>query len=327
MTGPAPRGGPQVVVVTGAGSGLGQVIAERLALAGHIVYAGMRSVASRSADRAATARSFATTHGVALLPLELDVLSDAGCRAAVDQVLSEQGRLDVMVNNAGMLMSGVAEAFTPEQFLTILDTNAVSWLRTARAALPVMRRQGAGTLVYVSSTTAHIVEPFMATYIASKAAGEAFAESMGFEVTQFGIDTVILVPGAFTQGTEHFAHTTGPAEPAVTAQYGDVAASVADIPRRLAAIDIAEQGHAADVDSVGDALIEVLGQPRGSRPHRVVVDAQRKGVEDIDAVRNERQRTFFTALDIDHLLDVPTGPEQHDQATPSSDPDHGDPRA
>ncbi len=215
MTEPGLGGVPQVVVVTGAGSGLGQAIAERLALAGHVVYAGMRGIGSRSADRAAAAQRFATVHGVALLPLELDVLSDTGCRAAVDQVLSEQGRLDVVVNNAGMLMSGVAEAFSPEQFLTILDTNAVSWLRMARAVLPVMRRQGAGTLVYVSSTTAHIVEPFMATYIASKAAGEAFAESIGFEVTPFGIDTVIVVPGAFTQGTEHFAHTTGPAEPAV----------------------------------------------------------------------------------------------------------------
>ncbi len=265
----------------------------------------MRGIESRSADRAANARRFAAAHRVTLLPLELDVLSDTGCRAAVDQVLSEQGRLDVVVNNAGMLMSGVAEAFTPEQFLTILDTNAVSWLRTARAALPVMRRQGAGTLVYVSSTTAHIVEPFMATYIASKAAGEAFAESIGFEVTQFGIDTIIVVPGAFTTGTEHFAHTTGPAEPAVTAQYGDFAASVAQIPERLTAIDIAHQGQPADVASVGDALVEVLGRPVGSRPHRVVVDAQRKGVEDIDAVRTERQRTFFTVLGIDHMLDLP----------------------
>ena len=309
MTESGPRGTALIVVVTGAGSGLGQVIAERLALAGHVVYAGMRGVASRAADRAATARRFALTHGVALLPLELDVLSGAGCRAAVDQVLFERGRLDVVVNNAGMLMSGVAEAFTPEQFLTILDTNAVSWLRTARAVLPVMRRQGAGTLVYVSSTTTHIVEPFMATYIASKSAGEAFAESIGFEVAPFGIDTVIVVPGAFTHGTEHFAHTTGPAELAVTAQYGDLAAEVEpEIPQRLEAIDVAHQGHTADVGSVGDVLVEVLGQPRGSRPRRVFVDAQRKGADDIDAVRTQRQRTFFTALGINHLLEVPDRP-------------------
>jgi len=298
----------QVVVVTGAGSGLGQAVAQKLALAGHIVYAGMRGLASRSAERAATAERFATQHDVTLRPLELDVLSDTGCRAAIDQVLFEQGRLDVLVNNAGMLMSGVAEAFTADQFLTILDTNVVSWLRMNRAVLPVMRRQGAGTLVYISSTTAHIVEPFMATYIASKAAGEAFAESIGFEVTPFGIDTIIVVPGAFTHGTQHFAHTTAPAEPAVVAQYGALAAAVAEIPARLEAIDIAHQGHTADVSSVGDALVDVLRQPRGTRLRRLIVDAQHKGVEDIDAVTTDRQRAFFTALGIDHLIDLPDRP-------------------
>lgn len=297
-----------VIVVTGAGSGLGQAVAERLALAGHIVYAGMRDTGSRSAERAIAADLFATQHEVNLRPLELDVLSDTGCRAAVDQVLFEQGRLDVLVNNAGMLMSGVAEAFDADQFLTILDTNAVSWLRMNRAVLPVMRRQGAGTLVYVSSTTAHIVEPFMATYIASKAAGEAFAESLGFEVTPFGIDTVIMVPGAFTHGTQHFAHTTAPAEPAVVAQYWELAAAAAEIPARLEAIDLDHEGHSADVSSVGDALVDVLRQPRGSRPRRVVVDAQHKGVEDIDAVTTDRQRTFFTTLGIDHLINVPDRP-------------------
>ncbi len=145
-------------------------------------------------------------------------------------------------------------------------------------------------------------------YIASKAAGEAFAESIGLEVTQFGIDTIIMVPGAFTQGTQHFAHTTAPAEPAVVAQYGDLAAAVAEIPARLEAIDIAHQGHTADVSSVGDALVDVLGQPRGSRPRRVIVDAQHKGVEDIEAIRTERQRAFFTALGIDRLIDLPDRP-------------------
>lgn len=309
-------GGPQVVIVTGAGSGIGRAVAEKLALAGHIVYAGMRDLASRSADRAAAARQFGAEHGVTVLPLDLDVLSDTGCRAAVDQVLHEQGRIDVLVNNAGMLMSGVAEAFTPEQFLQILDTNAVSWLRMNRAVLPVMRRAGAGTLFYISSTTAHVVEPFMAAYVASKAAGEAFAESIGFEVTRFGVETVIVVPGAFTAGTEHFSHSNPPAEPAVAAQYGDIAAVVADLPERLAAIDIARQGHGADVDSVGDAVVDTLALPRGSRPRRVVVDAQQKGVEEIVALAAARQREFFGALGIETLIDLPAAPSSTLPATP-----------
>jgi NAD(P)-dependent dehydrogenase (short-subunit alcohol dehydrogenase family) len=315
----AARTDAQIVVVTGAGSGIGRAIVEELALAGHTVYAGMRDLSARSAERVDAVRAFAAEHEVAVHPLELDVLSDTGCRAAVDQVLAEQGRIDVVVNNAGMLMAGVGEAFTPGQFLRILDTNAVSWLRVDRAVLPVMRRQGAGTLVYVSSTTAHLVEPFMATYVASKAAGEALAESIGFEVTRFGIDTVILVPGAFTQGTEHFLHESPPDEAAVAAQYGDIAETVGEIPSRLAAIDLAHGGQPADVSSVGRALVDVLRRPRGSRPHRLVVDAQHKGVDDIDAVRVARRREFFTALGIDHLLDIPVdvrptgeGQVQHD---------------
>lgn len=155
-----------------------------------------------------------------LVPLELDVLSDSGCRSAVDGVLARHARLDLVVNNAGMLVTGVAEGFTPEQFLRILDTNAVSWLRVNRAVLPVVRRQGSGTLAYLSSTTAHLPEPFLAIYSASKAAGEALAEVFAFEAGRFGVDTVILVPGAFTRGTEHLGHSSGPADRAVVDQYG-----------------------------------------------------------------------------------------------------------
>jgi hypothetical protein len=143
----------------------------------------------------------------------------------------------------------------------------------------------------------------MATYIASKAAGEFLAESMGLEVAPFGIDTVILVPGAFTEGTEHFAHGSPPADAAVVAQYGDLPDRVAQVPERLHAIDLAN-GGAAQVSSVGGALVEVLRTAPADRPRRVVVDAQNKGVEDLDVVRQARQREFFHRLGIDDLLTV-----------------------
>ncbi|MFC8083070.1 SDR family NAD(P)-dependent oxidoreductase [Streptomyces sp. NPDC057340] len=215
--------GSLVVIVTGAGSGIGRAVAMELARAGHIVYAGMRDLDGRNSRRAEDLRELASAEDLRLTALELDVLSEPGCRSAVDAVLAEHGRIDGVVDNAGMLMTGVAEGFTPDQFLRILDTNAVSWLRVNRAVLPVMRRQGSGTLAYISSTSAHIAEPFMATYIASKAAGE---------------------------------------------------------------------------------FLEVLGKPQGKRPRRVVVDAQRKGVEELDAVRAAKQRTFFHHLGIDDLLTV-----------------------
>lgn len=257
-----------VAIVTGAGSGIGRAVAEELVLAGHTVYAGMREIESRNRKSADSLRDFGSQHANSLIPLELDVLSESGCRSAVDSVLARHGRIDLLVNNAGMLMTGVAEGFTPDEFLRILDTNAVSWLRVNRAVLPVMRRQRSGTLAYISSTTAHLAEPFMATYTASKAAGEALAEVFGFEVGQFGIDTVIMVPGAFTQGTEHFAHSSGPSDRAVVDQYGSLPSRMAGVPARLAEIDALHGGGPADVRAVGAALVEVLRTPPQRRPRR-----------------------------------------------------------
>lgn len=294
----------KVVLVTGAGSGIGRAVAEVLARTGHCVYASMRSIMDHGGGRATELRQFAEREGVELRVVEMDVLSEASCRAAVDQVLAEQGRVDVVVNNAGMLMLGMTEAFAPEQLAHILDTNAISWLRVNRAVLPAMRRQGFGVLVYISSTIAHIFEPFMGPYVASKAAGEALAEVMGFEVSRFGVESVIVVPGAFTSGTDHFAHAHAPAHGAVVAQYGDLPKVVESLGQRLEAIDAAN-GGALDVSAVGEAVRRVLDLPHGERPARIVVDGQHKGVEELIALRHAKQAAFFKQLGVDDLMTIP----------------------
>src|SRR3546814_2603933 len=152
-----------------------------------------------------------------------------------------------------MLMTGITEAFDPDQLQRIFDTNASSWLRVNRAVLPVMRRQGHGTLVYTGSTTAHIPEPFLGPYAAAKAAGDVLAEVIGMEVRAFGIDTIIIVPGAFTAGTEHFVHAVGPACPTIVTQYGELAARAETLGERLAEIDNAN-GGSLNVTAVGADL-------------------------------------------------------------------------
>jgi len=169
-----------------------------------------------------------------------------------------------------------------------------------------MRRQGRGVLVYVSSTTAHIFEPFMGPYVASKAAGEALAEVMGFEVSGFGIESVIVVPGAFTSGTEHFAHAHTPANVTVVAQYGDLPRRAESMGGRLEAIDAAH-GGALDVSAVGDAVCCALDMPHGERPARIVVDAQQKGVEELNALHRAKQAPFFRELGIEDLMAIPQG--------------------
>ena len=202
----------------------------------------------------------------------------------------------------------MTEAFAPEQVARIIDTNAISWLRVNRAALPAMRRQGSGVLVYIGSTVAAIYEPFLGPYVASKVAAEALAEVMALEVAPAGIESVMVVPGAFTSGTNHFAHASGPADGAVVEQYGDLPERFDGLDGRIEALDAAN-GGALDVSAVGDAVRDALALPRGQRPRRVVVDAQRKGVEDIHAVRDAKQAAFFAHLGLNDLLRVTLGGE------------------
>ncbi len=291
----------KVIVVTGAGSGIGRAVAEALAIAGHIVYASMRSHKERNQDRVEQVSRFAAEKKIDLRALELDVLSEESIRAAFDQVLFETGRLDVVVNNAGMLMVGIAEAFTPAQMARILDTNAISWLRVNRAALPIMRRQKEGVLVYVGSTTSRIHEPFIGPYIASKAAAEALAEAMSFEAAPFGIESVIVVPGAFTSGTEHFADAHGPESLAVVSQYGELPDRLRGLGTALEVLD-ADKGLGLTVESVGKAVKDVLDLPFGEKQFRITIDPQAKGTDEIEALIGARQRSFFERLGIADLI-------------------------
>ena len=134
----------QVIVITGASSGFGRLSANALAKAGHIVYASMRGTTGRNAAQAADVRKYATDNKVDLHAIELDVGSQASADAAIAQIVSEQGRLDVVMHNAGHMSFGPAEAFTPEQLAELYDVNVLSTQRVNRAALPQLRKQGRG---------------------------------------------------------------------------------------------------------------------------------------------------------------------------------------
>lgn len=290
----------QIILVTGAGSGIGFAIATTLARAGHMVYASLRLGRPAAEKRSAAILELAKTEQIDLRIVDLDVLSEASCRAALDHILEAHGRIDIVVNNAGMLMTGITEAFDPDQLQCIFDTNATSWLRVNRAVLPVMRRQRSGTLVYVGSTTAHLEEPFLGPYAAAKAAGEVLAEIMGMEARPFGIETAIIVPGAFTKGTEHFAQAVPPAFPSIVAQYGKLPGRAATLTERLQAIDDANGGF-LNVTAVGEALRDALAMPVGRRPYRIFVDGQRKGVEDVLAIHDARQGALLEGLGLSDL--------------------------
>ncbi|GGO95448.1 SDR family NAD(P)-dependent oxidoreductase [Stakelama pacifica] len=296
MTTPANK--PPVALVTGSASGIGRSITEALRDAGYIVYAGMRGVEGRNAD---AARSLQAEGDERVHPIEMDVLSEDSCAAAVEAIHAANLHLDVVVNNAGMLMNGMAETFTPDQFLTILDTNAVSWLRVNRAVLPVMRAQGQGTIVYVGSTTTYIPEPFIGVYEASKAAGDALARAMALEIRPFGIDSLFLVPGAFPVGTDHFADAHTGDDRGREMPYSALSDRLPALTDHIKAID-REEGLRLTVRTVGERLSEALQLPARERVDHVFIDGQAKGADVIAETIGEAQARFVERLGFGDLL-------------------------
>jgi NAD(P)-dependent dehydrogenase (short-subunit alcohol dehydrogenase family) len=291
----------QVIVITGASSGFGALAARALAHAGHIVYASMRETTGRNAPQVAEAARYAKEHKVDLRTVELDVASEASAKAGIDQVIVDSGRLDVLIHNAGHMSFGPAEAFTPEQFAELYDINVLSTQRVNRAALPHLRRQGQGLVVWVSSSSARGgTPPYLSPYFAAKAAMDSLAVSYAAELTRWGIETSIIVPGAFTKGTNHFAHSGKPADTARADEYDN--GPYAGLPglalKGLASLEPAD----ADAASVADAIVKVVGMPFGKRPFRTHIDPSEDGAEIVNGVADRVRAELFRRIGIEDLL-------------------------
>src|ERR1700704_2234465 len=143
----------KVIVITGASSGFGALTARAVAKAGHIVYASMRETKGRNAPQVKEIERYANEHSVDLRPIELDVSSQESCNGAIQEIIEKTGHLDVVIHNAGHMVFGPAEAFTPEQLAELYDMNVLSTQRVNRASLPQLRKQKRGLVVWVSSSS------------------------------------------------------------------------------------------------------------------------------------------------------------------------------
>jgi NAD(P)-dependent dehydrogenase (short-subunit alcohol dehydrogenase family) len=290
----------QVIVVTGASSGFGAMTVRALADAGHRVYAGMRDTAGRNARAAQEAVDYASEHAVDLQAIEMDVSEQASVDVAVATIVSTEGRLDVIVHNAGHMVLGPLESFTTDQLVSIYDTNVVSTQRLNRAALPHLRNQRDGLVVWVGSTsTRGGTPPYLGPYFAAKAAEDALAVTSAAELARFGIDTVIIVPGSFTRGTNHFANAGYPEDGDVAAAYEALYGGLMDqIAKKLA--DLAPRDQ--DPAEVARAIVRVVGMSKGTRPFRLHIDPADDGAETVNRVGDLVRREFYRRIGLDDLL-------------------------
>jgi NAD(P)-dependent dehydrogenase (short-subunit alcohol dehydrogenase family) len=293
----------KVVLITGASSGFGRLTAQALADAGHTVYATMRDVARRNALNVRTLQAWARERGADLRALELDVGSQASVDQAVAAIVAEAGRIDVVMHNAGHMVFGPAEAFTPEQYAQLYDTNVVGTQRVNRAVLPHLRRRRQGLLVWVSSSSsAGGTPPYLAPYFGAKAAMDAIAVQYARELSRWGIETSIIVPGAFTSGTNHFAHAAAPGDQAVAAEYdaGPYAGFGEQVRKAFEAIVPPD----ADASAVAQAIVDVVNAPHGRRPFRVHIDPAQDGADVGFTVLDRLRAEMLQRVGLSDLLKV-----------------------
>ncbi len=287
----------KTVFITGASSGIGALTARALADVGYTVYAGIRQASNDNMKAVEDARKYAADHSVDLRTVDLDVSSQVSVDAAVKQVTAETGQIDVLMHNAGHMVLGPAEAFTVDELAEMYDTNVLS---TQRAVLPQMRERGDGLLVWVGSTsTLGGTPPYLGPYFAAKAGEDQLAKSYAVELSRFGIDSVIILPGSFTTGTNHFAHAGHPADTATAqaydAHYAGLMDQVAKSLAKLAPPD-------ADVSEVAKAVVRVVGMPKGQRPFRVTVDPANDGSEQVTDLADRIRTEFYGRIGLTDLL-------------------------
>jgi NADP-dependent 3-hydroxy acid dehydrogenase YdfG len=280
----------KIILITGASTGFGRDTAEALARAGYHVFAAMRDIAGRNRGHADALRS--QKIGV----VELDVTDDASVDRAIASTLAEAGRIDVLVNNAGIASAGVSEAFTPDQAKVLFNTNVVGVLRTTRAVLPAMRAVGDGLIINIGSVLGRVTFPFFGIYGASKFAVEALTDSFRYELSQLGVDVVLVQPSAYP--TNMYASIQQPADAARAAAYG----TIGEIPGKLFATfnGMFSAAGAPNPHDVAAAIAALVALPKGERPARTVV-GQPFGSDAVNAATAPLQQHVVEALGLGHL--------------------------
>ncbi|WP_275785359.1 SDR family oxidoreductase [Pararhizobium gei] len=289
----------KVVIVTGASSGFGNLTVLELARRGHTVVATMRDVEGRNAKVRTDLIDSSKAEGHELQVLEMDVADEASVNSTIDQVFKQHGKIDVLVNNAGLMPVGVTEAYTVADIERLFAVNFFGAVRADRAVLPHMRAAGSGLLVHVTSLMGRVVFPFFGTYSASKFALEGLAEAYRYELKGFGIDSVIVEPGPFPSNL--ISSSPEPSDQTVLASYGEVAAIPGQI--KAHANDGQDEANPPRPQRVADAIAELV-EATERRPLRTVVmpEGLDFGVHRLNEAVRPIQNEMLTSFGMSEML-------------------------
>ncbi|HVF96928.1 MAG TPA: SDR family oxidoreductase [Flavisolibacter sp.] len=284
----------KVIFITGTNSGFGWLHVHTLSKAGHKIFASVRDIKGRNAAKAEELKRLPNVTVV-----EAELTDTASVKAAVDVAIAAEGRIDVLINNAGNFYGGIAEAFTDEDVDALFDVHFKGTWRTIKQVLPFMRKQGEGLIINTSSVLGRFSSPFMTFYNSAKFAVEGMSEGLRYELRSLGIDVVLLQPGAFP--TEILGKAGKGSDSSVINGYGELAKMPEQIGAGLGQLF---ETVKPDPQTVSDAVLRLIELPKGQRPLRTVVDGVTgKFVETANERVKEGHREFVSAFGLQALLD------------------------
>jgi NADP-dependent 3-hydroxy acid dehydrogenase YdfG len=263
----------KTIFITGTSTGFGKLTAITLSKAGHKVIAGMRGINDKNRLVAEELSSLPNIHVV-----EIDVTEEGSVKNAFKTVLTKYGRIDVLVNNAGLAGFGLVEAFSIDQIKNFFEVNFYGIIRTYQAVLPSMRAAKNGLIINLTSGASGHSLPFMGPYLASKFSVEAITESLQDELRQFNIENVTIQPGVYP--TEM---NTG-VKPGNNADLTEIAKAYDPVATEMFnAIGAGLFGKMQQFDmnpqTIANGILELITMEDGTRPLRFPLDAIAEGTD------------------------------------------------
>lgn len=286
----------KTVLITGVNSGFGYLIANTLVKANYKVIGSIREPKGRNASVANELRN----KGITIV--DIDVTDDVSVTQGVQSAIETTGQIDVLINNAGVGTLGWQDSFNIDDFKKVFDINVFGVQRLTKAVLPQMKSRKQGTIIQISSILGQFVLPFLGSYNATKHAVEALAENYRVELSQFGIQSLIVQPGGF--GTDFGSNLLKSSDKAVSESYGDFA----DAPEAM--WNNTEKGHdsedAPNPQMVADAVLNLLELPAQDRPFRTTVDGT--GLNDVigsvNQAREQAMQNIYSSYEMANLLEL-----------------------
>ena len=258
----------------------------------------MRNSDSKNAPKKEALLNIAKAENLSIEVIDLDVSKEASVQQAIDHIIAVDGKIDTLVNNAGVMYVGITEAYSIEQAKDQFDINFFGIIRTTKAVLPHMRTAKEGLIINVSSLAGRLTFPYFGIYW--EYALEAYSQSLRYELAPFGIEVSINEPGPFGTGLLY----SGPKEGDETALegYGDHK----DVPMAMLKNfeGFFESGQAPNPQLVADDILKVIDSTPGTRPMRVVSGIDYGTIDYNDKVAPIQESLIKDSLQMGHLLEV-----------------------